>query len=284
MSNELSRAIKRKTDAQLRTMGEDRSSRVSESASGNTIILNPSQIQVAYSPGKNIDFDGADGAKIINAIMNIAPGTNIEVSEPDLETGEVTISATIGGKEIDLTGLMDGYVLKYDSVSDSFIVGEGGGGGLVEVPQATETTLGGVKAKARTTENAEVTIDGATGKLYAPESGGSYTLPQADATTLGGIKAKAKTSETMEVAIESATGKLFVPAPDEAANGIPAGGTSGQILSKVDGTDYSAQWVDNPSAFSVAVAGGYSGDEEDFETDLASIEGLAAAIAAIVGV
>jgi hypothetical protein len=155
------------------------------------------------------------------------------------------------------------------------------GGGSYTLPQATGSTLGGVKAKAKTSETGEVAIDGATGKLFAPES--AYTLPQADATTLGGIKAKAKTSETIEVAIESATGKLFVPAPDEAENGIPAGGAAGQILSKVNSTDYNTEWVDNPSAFSVAVAGGYSGDEEDFETDLASIEGLAAAIAAIVG-
>jgi hypothetical protein len=28
-------------------------------------------------------------------------------------------------------------------------------------------------------------------------------------------------------------------------NGLPAGGTEGQILSKVDGTDYNSQWVDN---------------------------------------
>ena len=36
------------------------------------------------------------------------------------------------------------------------------------VPQATETVLGGIKAKAKTTETAEVAIDTSTGKLYAP--------------------------------------------------------------------------------------------------------------------
>lgn len=38
------------------------------------------------------------------------------------------------------------------------------------------------------------------------------------------------------------------------------------------------------SAYASAVAGGYSGTESDFQTDLASISGLAAAIDAIVGV
>ena len=73
----------------------------------------------------------------------------------------------------------------------------------------------------------------------------TYELPQATANTLGGIKAKVKIAETTEVAIDPATGKLYVPAPDEAENGIPAGGTVGQILAKIDGTDYNSHWIDS---------------------------------------
>lgn len=36
------------------------------------------------------------------------------------------------------------------------------------LPQATESELGGIKAKTKTTENVEVAIDTATGKLYVP--------------------------------------------------------------------------------------------------------------------
>lgn len=79
----------------------------------------------------------------------------------------------------------------------------------------------------------------------------AYELPQATAAELGGVKAKEKTSETTEVAIDSFTGKLYVPAPDEAENGIPAGGTAGQVLSKVDGTDYNSQWIDSGNAESL---------------------------------
>ena len=118
---------------------------------------------------------------------------------------------------------------------------------------------------------------------FIPKSTFLTETPQATETELGGIKAKTRTTENTEVVIDSSTGKLYVPAAGETENGLPAGGAAGQVLSKVDGTDYNAEWADNPSAFSVAVAGGYSGNEENFETDLASIEDLAAAIDAIVG-
>lgn len=77
--------------------------------------------------------------------------------------------------------------------------------------------------------------------------GGSYTLPQATETVLGGIKAAEKTTETAEVKIDTASGKLYVPAAGEAQNGVAAGGTTGQIYAKIDGTDYNAEWVDAPS-------------------------------------
>lgn len=35
--------------------------------------------------------------------------------------------------------------------------------------------------------------------------------------------------------------------PGSAGQGVPTGGTVGQILSKIDGTDYNTQWVDPPS-------------------------------------
>ena len=77
--------------------------------------------------------------------------------------------------------------------------------------------------------------------------GSKYELPQATETVLGGIKAKAKTTETVEVSIDSATGKAYVPPAGEAANGLPAGGTAGQIPSKIDDVDYNVQWI-NPSS------------------------------------
>ena len=40
----------------------------------------------------------------------------------------------------------------------------------------------------------------------------------------------------------------------EAANGLPSGGTAGQLLSKVDGTDYNATWSDPTAGYTDAEA------------------------------
>ena len=81
----------------------------------------------------------------------------------------------------------------------------------------------------------------------------AYTLPQATNATLGGIKANAKTSaETVAVKIDTASGMLYVPPSDAAANGLPAGGSTGQVLAKTDDTNYNAQWV-TPSSSGTAI-------------------------------
>lgn len=72
---------------------------------------------------------------------------------------------------------------------------------------------------------------------------GSYTLPQATESALGGIKASAKTTETNEVKIDASTGKLYAQAPDEATNGLPAGGNAGQFPYKKSATDYDMGWM-----------------------------------------
>lgn len=41
----------------------------------------------------------------------------------------------------------------------------------------------------------------------------------------------------------------------QATNGIPAGGTAGQILSKIDGTDYNAEWVKQKRSFHFFLGG-----------------------------
>jgi len=47
------------------------------------------------------------------------------------------------------------------------------------------------------------------------------------------------------------TGTYFIATVEDlAAQGLPSGGTAGQILSKIDGTDYNAQWVNEAPAAS----------------------------------
>ena len=72
------------------------------------------------------------------------------------------------------------------------------------LPQATSTTLGGIKVG----ENLSITEDGT---LSA--TGGVTELPQANATALGGIKANEKQdTDTQEVKIDPATGLLYTKA------------------------------------------------------------------------
>jgi len=205
MANELAKMMKNKRDAELRLQNQNQKPVVIENTDGSYYAPEQSEYTAQLAQGKNITITTSGNIKTIAAVMNLLEGSNISVLAPD-ENGAVTISATIGGKEIDLTGLDDGYVLTYDLASDKFIVSE---------------------------------------------VSGSYTLQQATEIVLGGIKAKVKTTEVSEVAIDGATGKLYAPAPDAAANGLPQGGTAGQVLSKIDGTDYNAQWVNAPSGGSV---------------------------------
>jgi hypothetical protein len=78
--------------------------------------------------------------------------------------------------------------------------------GSYTLPPATDGALGGIEAPAKTTES-EVVAIGSDNKLYVQP--GSYTLPAATADNLGGIKAPAKTTESSVVAI-GADDKLYV--------------------------------------------------------------------------
>lgn len=76
--------------------------------------------------------------------------------------------------------------------------------------QATESTLGGIKASNRgINDTAEVKIEASTGKLYV--TSGTYMLPQATSSNLGGIKAETKgENDTVEAKIDATNGKLYV--------------------------------------------------------------------------
>ena len=65
-----------------------------------------------------------------------------------------------------------GKVLTVDNTGNAAWAEQSGGGGSYTLPQATEDVLGGVKAKAKTTETVEVAIDTDSGKLYVPEQSG----------------------------------------------------------------------------------------------------------------
>ena len=108
-------------------------------------------------------------------------------------------------------------------------INEGQTGNAYVLPTATESKLGGVKAKARTTETTKVAVDN-DGTLYVQDT--SKDIPVATNDTLGGIKAKAKTNETQECAIGD-DGRLYAPAVDSIPIATPtkAGGIKANAVS-----------------------------------------------------
>lgn len=98
------------------------------------------------------------------------------------------------------------------------------------------------------------------------EGGEPYELPIMSETQLGGGKAVSKTDEDVPVAVDPSTGQLFVPTyPENTAggggggteqNGIPSGGTTGQVLTKRSNTDNDVVW-----------RSGISGKNEDDNSD-----------------
>lgn len=77
------------------------------------------------------------------------------------------------------------------------------------LPVATDTELGGVKAKTKQTEDTqEVRVD-STGHLFTKPGAGAYTLPQATNTDLGGVKAENKAAEDTQPVRIASDGHLF---------------------------------------------------------------------------
>lgn len=152
----------------------------------------------------------------------------------------------------------------------------GGGGGSYVLPIATESTLGGVKAKAKTDENAEIAID-SNAKLWAkvpaqvqsdwnetdtddpayiankPTIPEAYTLPSASTNTLGGVKAESIPSGSgIDVNING-NDKLFVTNQDVQSDWDESDNTKpGYIANKPTIPDVSGK-RDLPASVSVHV-------------------------------
>lgn len=161
----IAKILKQKRDAEERLRQNDTVPKIKETVSGETYYSTPTNAQAELVEGKNINISVNLNKWTIEAVMNLLEGENITITGPD-ENGALTIDATM--------------------------------------PQATETELGGIKAKAKTTETSEIAIDETTGKLYGPAS-------------------------------------------NEAANGLPAGGTTDQLLAKNSNEDYDGKWINAPS-------------------------------------
>lgn len=129
-----------------------------------------------------------------------------------------------------------------------------GGGTVVSGNMATINWANGpyfIKTETDPTGGSSYTITGtsqllsAPYALYAKTSGSSTPGPQGPAGPQGPI---GLTGASGPQGLQGETGPQG-PAGVPGANGqgVPTGGTTGQVLAKVDGTDYNTQWV-TPSA------------------------------------
>ena len=135
--------------------------------------------------------------------------------------------------------------------------------------------------------------DGSAEKtINIPQSsgGGDYILPQATESTLGGIKADPATEEDTVPARIGEDGKLYVKSYPEgggnADNGVPAGGSTGQMLVKKSDSDNDVEWKTPLTAAEVAevvmenyleIIDSINGEAvyttDDLETDLDTVNG-----------
>lgn len=81
-------------------------------------------------------------------------------------------------------------------------------------------------------------------KLLVINSAGDAIILADVPAAANGIPAGGTTDQLLAKNSNNDYDGKWVNAPS-AANGIPGGGTGGQILSKIDGTDYNAQWIAN---------------------------------------
>lgn len=128
--------------------------------------------------------------------------------------------------------------------------------------------------------------------INIPQSseGGSYTLPQASADALGGIKADPATEEDTVPARIGEDGKIYVKSYPEgggnADNGVPVGGSTGQMLVKKSNADNDTEWKTPLTAAEVAevvmenyleIIDNINGEAvyttDDLETDLDTVNG-----------
>lgn len=147
---------------------------------------------------------------------------------------------------------------------------------LVEaaIPALDDTRIVALET-AKTQNDIDIaSIQGDIGSLQS-----DVVAAQGEITTLQGDVLQLKTDVTNNA--QDVVKEIVVNADDTMTITYGSGVT--KTTESIKGDPGSAG-TDGTSAYASAVAGGYAGTESDFQTDLASISGLAAAIDAIVGV
>ena len=130
-----------------------------------------------------------------------------------------------------------------------------------ELPQATTSTLGGVKStKTGTTAGKDYYVEvnsNGTMKVNVPWTDTKYTLTQADANNLGGIKIGYTTSDRNFAVQLDPNGKAYVTVPASAEYSLPIAteNTLGGIKAKQSDWANDIQYITNKKAYGVMVDG-----------------------------
>lgn len=242
------------------------------------------------APGASGD-DGAPGA---NGVGVPAGGTTGQVlaktSGADYATGWVDAGSApsvawddVTGKPstftpsahthaiVDVTGLqaaLDGKAASSHTHSDASTAAAG------FMSASDKTKLDGIEAGAQVNAATDLTYTAST-RVLASSTGTDATLPlvgadaglmsAADKTKLDGVAsgATANSSDATLLARANHTGTQLAATISDfatavaAAGGMPTGGTAGQVLTKIDGTNYNAQWS-APSGGSGGTSAGLS--------------------------
>ena len=166
-----------------------------------------------------------------NNRITVSPGISA-LSSVQLYLSELVDVDTSGGQDgyvltqqADGSFAMNAIVTRLDGLSDTNIVSPGAGDALVYDDQSSKWVPGGVKSVNGQEGDVVITIPS------PPPTPGVSGLADTNITNL---------QDDQIIRYDSNSGNWL----NEDLEALPAGGTAGQALVKVDGTDYNVTWDD----------------------------------------
>jgi hypothetical protein len=144
--------------------------------------------------------------------------------------------------------------------------------GVVTLGQLAFSNLSGVA----TTAQGGMLTGGLNGQVLAKSSGSDYALQWLNLTGGGNVSSVATPVNGQLAQWTGPTTIQGLSAVPTTAAGLPTLGTTGQVLSKIDGTSYNTQWVTLPGGGNVISVGTPSANQIAQWTDSTHAQGIAA--------
>lgn len=196
-------------------------------------------------PGRN-GLDGKDGKDGKDGADGV-DGNGVVDARVDFDGSLIITLST--GQEINA-----GEVVPFDVAEKIKVIGNGGGTSqyVLDAIAALQTQINAIQGglKYRGTWNASTNTPalasgvGTTNDYYVVSVAGATNLDgitdwqPSDWAIFNGTVWQKIDQSNLVTSVNGLTGAVVIGA-------VPAGGTAGQVLSKVNGTDYNSQWIDN---------------------------------------